>query len=128
LITANLAIERDIAVMAVPGAAGNRAARGTNGLLRDGMPPVLDVADVLLALSLDHTRTTPAAFDHRIPPRPSDLATYRACVDRPQTIGEVAERHGVDLLAAAMSLARLEQTGWLAQVDGWYEAVGSPLR
>ena len=128
LITATLAAERDIPVMAVPGIASNRAALGTNGLLRDGMPPVLDVADVLLALSLDHTRCTPAAYEHRAPPRPSDLATYRACRDQPQTIGDIAQRHDVNLLVAAMSLARLEQTGWIAQVDGWYEAVGSPMR
>lgn len=128
LITATLAAERDIPVMAVPGIASNRAALGTNGLLRDGMPPVLDVADILLALSLDHTRCTPAVYEHRAPPRPSDLATYRACREQPQTIGDIAQHHDVNLLMAAMSLARLEQTGWIAQVDGWYEAVGSPMR
>jgi hypothetical protein len=30
------------------------------------------------------------------------------------------------LLDVAMALARLEQSGWLHQVDGWYEALGSP--
>jgi hypothetical protein len=43
------------------------------------------------------------------------------------TIGEVAAEVGCDLVAAAMSLARLEQAGWLVQADGWYEANGSPL-
>ena len=90
--------------------------------------PVLDVGDVLLALSLDHSRTIPALSEQRVAPRPADMGVYRVCARGPATIGEIAELAGVDLLSAAMSLARLEQRGWLVQVDGWYESVGSPPR
>ena len=128
LITASLAGERGIPVMAVPGSARNRAALGVNELLRDGAAPVLDVGDVLLALSLDHTRTVPALAEQRITPRAGDIGVYRVCARGPATIGEIAQLAGVDLLTAAMSLARLEQRGWLVQVDGWYESVGSPPR
>ena len=128
LITAGLATERSVPVMAVPGAARNRAALGVNELLRDGAAPVLGVDDVLLALSLDHSRTAPGRAELRAPPRAADLGIYRACAIGPATIGEIAVRAGTDLLTAAMSLARLEQHGWLVQVDGWYESVGSPPR
>jgi DNA processing protein len=128
LITATLAAERGVPVMAVPGSAANRAALGTNALIREGAAPVLGVDDVLMALDLDHTRTGGATFAEQRPrPRDADLAVYRACAERPRTIGEVAECSGSDLIAAAMSLARLEQGGWLVQADGWYEACGSPL-
>ena len=40
LITARAALERSIDVMAVPGSVHNRAAAGTNHLLRDGATPV----------------------------------------------------------------------------------------
>jgi hypothetical protein len=40
----------------------------------------------------------------------------------------VAAQLDVPMLEAAMMLARLEQSGWLVQVDGWFEAMGSPLR
>jgi DNA processing protein len=128
LITATLAAERGIPVMAVPGSAANRAALGTNALLREGSAPVLGVDDVLLALDLDHSRTGPQFAEQRGRPRAVDLDAYRACACSPMTIGDVAASTGASLIEAAMSLARLEQGGWLVQADGWYEANGSPLR
>ncbi len=126
LITAELAAERSVPVMAVPGSARARAAAGTNHLLRDGAAPVIDVADVLTALALDHRLQAPPLPDPRPAPRSVDLPVLSACQDEPVTIGEAAVRAGLDLLTTAMAVARLEQTGWLHQVDGWYEAVMSP--
>lgn len=124
LITAGQAADRGVPVMAVPGGTRNRAALGVNQLLRDGAAPVLDVDDVLLALSLDHgAMRRPATV--LLPVRPEDASFYATCRRHPVTIGEAAELHAVDLLTAAMSLARLEQGGWLHQVDGWYEAIES---
>lgn len=128
LITAGEAAERGIPVMAVPGGIHNRAAEGTNDLVRDGAAPVIEAADVLRALSIDHRRSTVPIADQRPHPRPADLAVYRSCAQRPRTIDEVTGALGGDLVQAAMALARLEQAGWLAQTDGWYEAVGAPLR
>ena len=34
---------------------------------------------------------------------------------------------GLPLVDVAMRLARLEAGGWIAQADGWFEVVGSPL-
>jgi len=128
LITAELAAERAVPVMAVPGSARSRAAAGANCLLRDGAAPVLDVADVLTALALDHRLVTPNGVDTRPAPRSADVPVLVACHAEPLTIGEVALRCGVDLLTAAMAVARLEQAGWLHHVDGWYEALGAPPR
>lgn len=128
LITASLAAERGVPVMAVPGHAASRAALGVNGLLRDGSAPAIDVTDVLVALGLDHARVSAPAADGRVPPRPSDRATLRACASRALTVGEVALATGASLVDSAMALARLEQAGWVAEVDGWFEAVGSPRR
>ena len=47
LITVNEAIERNVPLMAVPGGVHNRAATGTNQLIRDGAGVVVDVTDVL---------------------------------------------------------------------------------
>lgn len=128
LITAALAAERGIPVMAVPGSATSRAALGVNALLRDGSAPALDIQDVLVALEIDHRRVAPdARTDARPRPRRDDIAVYRACAERASTIGELAERTGRALIEVAMSLARLEQAGWLAQADGWFEVTGWPL-
>ncbi len=127
LITAQMAAERGIPVMAVPGSAISRAAIGVNALLRDGSAPAVDVGDVMVALGLDHSRATAPGVNPRVRPRSSDVPAYRVCSVKASTVGEVAEALGAPVLEVAMSLARLEQAGWLAHVDGWFEVVGSPL-
>ena len=131
LITADLAAERGVPVMAVPGHVANRASLGANGLLRDGATPVLDVGDILIALALDRLPldrlpSERLALDRRARPRADDRVVLQACSGVPRTIGEVARFADRPLLDVAMALARLEQAGWLHQVDGWYEALGSP--
>ncbi len=126
LITVDLATERGVPVMAVPGHIASRASLGTNGLLRDGASPVLDVGDILVALSLDRLPFDLPVADRRPRPRADDRVVLQACAEQPRTIGEVARVVDRPLLDVAMALARLEQSGWLHQVDGWYEALGSP--
>ncbi len=128
LITAAQAIERNVTVMAVPGSIGKRASLGTNSLLCDGAAPVTGVDDVLTALSLQHSRSMVVAADLRARPRGEDIGVYRVLHDEPRTIDGVALMLGLSLVQAAMSLARLESTGWIAEADGWFECVGSPLR
>lgn len=128
LITAAQATERGVPVMAVPGNTLERTSLGVNSLLRDGSAPVIDIDDILVALALDHTRSGAVEAEQRPRPSGADLAVYRLVAARPVTIGDVATSLGVDLVDAAMSLARLHQTGWLAEVDGWFETLGSPLR
>jgi DNA processing protein len=128
LITAAAAAERGIPVMAVPGHATSRASIGVNDLLRDGSAPAIDVDDVLVALRLDHGRTLALLTDRRLKPRLTDIPAYRLCALHARTVGDVAAQLDVSMLEAAMTLARLEQSGWLIQVDGWFEVVGSPLR
>ena len=128
LITAAQAIERDVTVMAVPGGIGRRASLGTNSLLCDGAAPVTGVDDVLTALSLQHSRSVVSAADLRARPRGEDIAVYRVLYADPRTIDGVALALSLSLVEAAMSLARLESAGWIAEADGWFECVGSPLR
>lgn len=128
LITAAQAVERDVPVMAVPGPVGTRAAVGTNLLLCDGAIPVMNADDVLTALSFQHGRSAVIAADLRARPRGDDIGAYRVLHNNPRTIDGVALALGIGLVDAAMSLARLESAGWVAQADGWFECVGSPLR
>ena len=128
LITVNEAIVRDVPLMAVPGGVHNRAATGTNQLIRDGAGLVVDATDVLIALAMDHRRTTASVNDPRPRPNGADLAVYETCAGEPRTIDGLALVCSLSLVDTAMSVARLEQAGWIQQVDGWFEAVGSPLR
>lgn len=129
LITADAALERGVPLMAVPGSPANRAAAGTNALLRDGATPVTEAADVLTLLQLDHSLAgVPQAPEHRRRPRPEDLPVYRCVREQPRTLEGVAVAAGLSLVDAAMGLGRLEADGWVSRADGWFEVVGSPLR
>ncbi|MBI4885384.1 MAG: DNA-protecting protein DprA [Actinobacteria bacterium] len=128
LITAGEAVDRSIPVMAVPGPVDRRSSAGTNRLICDGATPALAVDDVLIALSYQHGRSAVVAADLRPRPRGSDLAVYRVVAEDARTIDGVALALGLSLVDAAMCLARLESTGWIAQADGWFESVGSPFR
>jgi DNA processing protein len=128
LLTVNEAIMRNVPLMAVPGGVHNRAATGTNQLIRDGAGVVVEPADVLIALALDHRRADASMAEPRPRPSRADLAIYETCAAAPRTIDSLALACSLSLVDAAMSVARLEQTGWIQQIDGWFEAVGSPLR
>ena len=128
LITVNEAIERNVPLMAVPGGVHNRAAAGTNQLIRDGAGVVVDATDVLVALEMDHRRSCGALLDLRPRPSGSDLDVYETCAGEPRTVDGLALACSLSLVEAAMSVARLERSGWIQQSDGWFEAVGSPLR
>jgi DNA processing protein len=128
LITVTEAMERNVPLMAVPGGVHNRAATGTNQLIRDGAGVVIDVTDVLLALAMDHSRASAAITEPRPRPRGADLTVYETCAGEPRTIDGLALACSLSLVDAAMAVARLESSGWIQQSDGWFEAVGSPLR
>lgn len=128
LITARLALDRDVEVMAVPGSPRSPASAGTNALLVDGAMPVTSVDDVLTALSLDHRHAAPGAGR---PVRPTDpvASSVVAAVeaDGAATLDRVAAVTGLPITAAALALARLERDGMLAEVDGWFEPCASRL-
>lgn len=121
LITATEAALRNVLVMAVPGAVRNRAARGTNDLIRDGCPIATDARDVLVALGLDTRRAGPVAYDPRLRPSGTDAAVLAMCCE-PRTLDQLAVSSGLALAECAMSLARLEFHGWVRQISGWFES------
>jgi DNA processing protein len=124
LITVDEARRRGVTVMAVPGSVHNRAANGTNDLVRDGCPIVTGAADVLTALGLDTSRAGGSAYDPR--PRPSglDLVLLDLCAEA-RTLEQFVLLTGESLVDCAMSVGRLELTGWIQQVNGWFERAPS---
>lgn len=127
LITARAAVDRGIDVMAVPGSPRSRASAGTNQLLVDGAAPVTSADDVLAALGLDHRRQGSQGFDHR--PRPDEMqrAILAACAAEPANLDMIVAATGLAVTEAALGAARLERAGWLVEVAGWFEPVGSRL-
>lgn len=122
MLTVNEAIKRGITVMAVPGSPHVKPSEGTNNLLRDGCSPVTSVDDVLVALGLDTQR-----ISGTVEVRPALDAAHLHIIDvmngTPRTTDEVSLLTGVSLIDCAVSLGRLEQQGWVAYSDGWWEAL-----
>jgi DNA processing protein len=126
LLTAAEAIDRSVTVMAVPGSPRNRAAAGTNRLIVDGATPVLGADDVLVALGLDTARRDRTLVDNRRRPVGVEADVLERCRRDPCTLDEITTALGLPVAEAAMALARLERSGWVAEAQGWFEAVGPP--
>lgn len=124
MITVEEAQKRDVTVMAVPGSPRTPSSRGTNLLLQQGCAPVVDVADVLVALGLDHRRCFPNTFDPRHLPSASDQVVLDAFGNDAVTLDQLMVRTEIDLVNTALALGRLEVDGWVVNNSGWWEAVG----
>jgi DNA processing protein len=134
LITARLATDRGITVLAVPGSIHHRAATGTNQLIQDKVAVMItSIDDIHVALSLDTSRSggdVPLRFDRPAnttgePTEPGTLEArlFALCVERPRTLDDLVVSLGVPISQAAMAAARLEHAGWLVDTAGWFEPV-----
>jgi DNA processing protein len=124
LLTAELALERNRPVLAVPGAVRSPASRGTNDLLAEGGSAAVarDATDVLVALGMaSGSRRT--ARERRVRPSPSDRAVLDAIGWQPATLDHLVLRTSRSVPELAGALARLEQASWIAQRGGWFERV-----
>ena len=133
LSTVRAAIDRGVPVMAVPGSVRSPASAGTNRLLADGVAPVTDLDDVLVALSLEGVTLDPTSrsapehghgHEHEPDPDPDGLLT---AVDwTPTSTEDVLRRTGLDLPEASRRLTQLELAGAVRRRGGWWERVGQP--
>ena len=122
--TVQSAIDRGVPVMAVPGSVRSPSSAGTNRLLAEGVAPVLDVDDVLVALSLE----SPGAFaslgeqsQARADLEGADAAVLAAVDWSPTRTEDVLQRTGLDLGPAAAALTRLEMAGLVRSSGGAWE-------
>ena len=123
LITALAAAERGLTVMAVPGDPRARSSRGTNELIRDGAVPVTSTDDVLAAMSLCARPGRIRSVDPRPRPRGVEADVFERVRAVPCTLDQLVTELGITISGAAMAVARLERTGWVRELDGWFEVV-----
>ena len=135
--TVQAAVDRGVPVMAVPGSVRSPSSTGTNRLIADGLPPALDVDDVLVALALRPRPSEPPrqhvssqAHPHPRPQLdPAAAAVLAALGWEPTATEDLLRRTGLDLGAVATALNRLEMAG-LARLarsrSGAWERTGNP--
>ena len=129
LITSDFARDLGRLVAAVPGHVTSRAARGTNGLLRDGAIPITRVEDVLDELFGVGGRAAPPPAS-RPPPQPADPLLRRVleAAEGDESVAAIAAACGATVAQTRAALGRLEAEGWLVRRDlgGWQRAMESP--
>ena len=123
LYTVDAAAERGRPVMAVPGPITSDVSMGTNRLLAEGCPPVCDVGDILLALGWSELESAPsgALLELPMPESPLDRTVLDELGPASRTADELVLRTGAGLAEVAVSLGRLELSGWAAETAGWWE-------
>lgn len=122
--TVHAAIDRGVPVMAVPGSVRSPSSAGTNRLLADGVAPVLDSADVLVALSLQApgpVGSGPTESRCREDVEGPDARVLEAVDWHPTPTELVLQRTGLDLGPAAAALTRLEIAGHVRSAAGSWE-------
>jgi DNA processing protein len=117
LETARIAMELGTMVLAMPGSRRNPSAAGTNRLIADGAYPLLEPADVVMAMGAAADargwRTPPA-----VPMSADATALLAALAGDPATLDQLAERCGLRAAAAAGAIRELERAGRIVRERG----------
>jgi predicted Rossmann fold nucleotide-binding protein DprA/Smf involved in DNA uptake len=101
------------------------ASEGTNLLLVDGVAPVVDALDVVVALGLESRPARRRRADRRPKVDPADRALLELFGSDALTLDTVVLRSSRPLPEVAVALGRLESAGWLARAGAWFERVGA---
>jgi DNA processing protein len=119
-ITARHALEYGRSVLAIPGSRRNPSARGCNELLAEGAQPLLDPADVAVALEL-----SPGSRRHPSRDQPGlagatseERAVFRALAGEPATADELVGRTGIAPGAVAVAVSGLTRAGRTTRAHG----------
>ncbi len=123
MITANLALDQNREVFAVPGNIGSVRSRGCNALIREGRAKLVEcVGDVLVELAeklpKDALQERPA--ESREPPALTifEQQVYRVLTPDPLHIDEIAAASGLASADVLVHLLTLEFTGLVVQRPG----------
>jgi len=143
LNTVKCAVDRGVAVAAVPGSVRSSASMGCNALLVDGAVPVRDVGDVIAAVEL-----AIAGRSEILPPRSPDRApfvrggtahgaegsaralnrisarTLDALDHDPASLDAIVGRCALPLTDVALALEQLAAAGLASGAGGWWSRQG----
>jgi DNA processing protein len=106
-------------LFALPGSRRNPAAAGCNELIRDGAHPLLDFADVVVAIGMTPGSRRPTQQREPAPPLPGAAAAVLAALGgEPATDDELADRAGLTAAEVAAAVALLVRGRFAVRADG----------
>jgi len=127
MITANMALEQNREVFAIPGSILSPASRGTNHLIQEGAKLIRDYTDILEELNL-------MAVAHQIemkeiiPPSDTESLLIKQLGAEPVHIDEVCRSSGLPISVVSSTLAMMELKGMVKQVGAMNYALAREVR
>ncbi len=118
LITAQLALEQNREVLAIPGSIYNPQSRGCHHLLQQGARLVTSSQDILDELGLTSIKTTQSKNTQSLESNNGTLAQYIGF--EMTTVDEIVARSGLSIDKITCDLATLELKGVIKAVPGGY--------
>ena len=115
LITANLALEQNREVFAVPGSILSPASKGTNRLIQEGAKLVSDHTDILEELNLTSVARQ-IEISEVIPASETETLLLKQLSAEPTHIGEVCRNSSFPIAMVSSTLAMMELKGLVKQV------------
>ena len=115
LITANLALEENREVFAVPGSIFSPTSRGTNRLIRDGAKLVREVSDILEELNLS---MVPKQLEMKelVPENEIESLLLKYLSQEPVHIDEICRNSGLPASTVSSTLTIMELKGMVRQL------------
>jgi len=127
MITANMALEQNREVFAIPGSILSPTSRGTNHLIQEGAKLVRDYTDILQELNLT-TVAYQAELKEIIPPSDTETLLLKQLSAEPTHIDAVCHSSGLPVSTVSSTLAMMELKGLVKQVGAMNYALVKELR
>ena len=127
LITANLALEQNREVLAVPGSILSPASKGTNRLIQEGAKLVHDYTDILEELNLTAVAQQ-IELKEIIPESDTEAQLLKQLSAEPIHIDEVCRSSGLPVSEVSSTLAMMELKGLVRSVGGMKYVLAREVR
>jgi DNA processing protein len=127
MITANLALEQNREVFAIPGSILSPASRGTNHLIQEGAKLVRDYTDILEELNLTAVAQQ-IEMKEIIPPSETESLLLKQLSAEPTHIDEVCRLSGLPVATVSSTLAMMELKGLVKQVGAMNYSLAREIR
>jgi DNA processing protein len=127
LITAQMALDQDREVFAIPGSILSPASRGTNRLIQEGAKLVTDYTDILEELNL-MTVAHQIEMKELIPPTDTESILLKQVGPEPTHIDEICRACGLAASIVSSTLAMMELKGMVRHVGSMNYTIARETR
>ena len=118
LITANIALDQNRDVFAVPGNINSKFSRGTNALLKDRAYILTSAEDIFDVYNIDKKKKSKKQKNTNNLTEPNEKSVYDAIDIVPQSVEELAAKTGLDTSTLQSTLMMLEINGHIKKMSG----------